>query len=102
MTIERKVAIRDEMIGHLAGRLEENAKQTTIDSWGQDVTFTLSADDVAAATDRILQSARDRLVLVLLNEQFLDPERLEGFAESWLKEAHTFLEEQADAVAAEL
>ncbi len=106
MTIERKAAIRDEMIGHLEARLgefwEEHAQQVTTDSWGQDVTFTLSADDVAAATDRILQSARDRLVLVLLNERFLDPERLEGFAESWLKKAQTFLEEQADAVAAEL
>jgi hypothetical protein len=49
MTIERKEAIRDEMISHLAARLiefwEENAKQTTIDSWGQDVSFTVSADD---------------------------------------------------------
>lgn len=106
MILERKQQIKDEMIAHLAGRLDaywqEHHEVTTTDSWGEDVTFAVPGDEIAAATDRILQSAGDRIVLFLLNDGCLDPHRLEQFVEPCLKEARTFLEEQADAVAAEL
>jgi hypothetical protein len=101
-----KEQIRDEMINHLEGRLrdfwEENAEQTTTDSWGQDVSFTVSADGMSAATERILTAAKERIVLLLLNERSLDPERLAVFAEPWLKEALALMEEQADAVSVDL
>jgi hypothetical protein len=106
MTIKRKEAIRDEMISRLEERLrdfwEENAKQTTTDSWRQDVSFTVSADGMSAATERILTAAKERIVLLLLNERSLDPERLTAFAERWLRVSQSLLEEQADAVTAEL
>jgi DNA-binding LacI/PurR family transcriptional regulator len=54
---------------------------------------------MAAATERILQSAKERIVLILLNERSLGPERLAGFAERWLRVAQSLLEEEADAVA---
>ena len=101
-----KEEIRNEMVRRLAGRLEtffaENAEVTTCDSWGEEVTFTIPSDEIAAATERILQSARDRLVLVFLNENCLGPEHLERFVGPWLKEAQAFVEDTTDAVAAEL
>jgi predicted SpoU family rRNA methylase len=101
-----KEEIRDEMIRRLAGRLEmfweENAEVTTYDAFGQEVTFTIYSDEITAASERILQSARDRLVLVFLNENGLDPDRFERFVEPWMKEAQAYVEEQANAVATEL
>jgi len=101
-----KEEIRIEMIRHLAGRLqtffEENSEVTIDDAWGEEVTFSIYSDEITAASERILQSARDRLVLVFLNENSLDPERLEHFIRPWIKEAQAFVEEQANAVAAEL
>jgi hypothetical protein len=106
MNLERKQQIKDEMIAHLAERLDafwhDQCEVTTTNSWGEEVTFVVSSAELAAARERILHAARERIVLVLLNERSLDPERLAGFAESWLKKAQTFLEERADAVAAEL
>ncbi len=101
-----KEEIRDEMIRRLAERLEtffaENAEVTTCDSCGEEVTFKIPSDEISAATERILKAAGDRLVLVFLNENRLNPDRLEGFVEQWLKEAQAFVEEQAYAVAAEI
>ena len=106
MNLERKQQIRNEMIAYLAERLDafwqDHDEVTTTNSWGEEVKFLVSSAELAAARERILQSAKDRLVLVLLHERSLDPGRLAGFAESWLKEAHRFLAEQADAVAAEI
>lgn len=106
MTNEQRQEIRNEMIRRLAGRLEtffaDNAQVTICDSWGEEVTFNLDSDTITASSERILQSARDRLVLFLLNENSLDSERLEPFIAPWLKEAQVFLEKEADAVAAEL
>lgn len=101
-----KQEIRDEMIRHLAARLDaffaENARITTYDTWGEQVTFTIDSEAITTATENLLQSARERIVLVFLNDHSLEPECLDRFVERWLKEAQTFLEEQADAVAAEL
>ena len=101
-----KEQIRDEMIRRLAGRLEiffaENAEVTTCDSWGEEVVFAIESEAIIAASERIIRSAEERLVLVFLNEHCLDPASLERFIGPWLKEAQAFVEEQADAVAAEL
>jgi hypothetical protein len=101
-----KEEIRNEMIRRLAERLEtffaENGDVTTNDAWGEEVTFTLDSNTITAASERILRSAEERLVLVLLNEHCLDPAFLDRFVEPWMKEAQAFVEEQADAVAAEL
>jgi hypothetical protein len=101
-----KEEIRDEMIRCLAEGLEtffaENAEVTTCDSFGEEVMFTILSNEIAGATERILQSARDRLVLIFLNENCLYPERIERFVEPWMKEAQAFVEEQAVAAAAEV
>ena len=106
MNLERKQQIRNEMIAHLAGRLDafwhDQCEVTTTNSWGEEVKFVVSSAELAAARERILHAARERIVLVLLSERSLDPERLAGFAERWLKVAQKFLEDQANAIAAEL
>jgi hypothetical protein len=101
-----KEQIRDEMIAYLVRRLDgywhDQCEVTTTNSWGEEVKFLVSSAEIAAARESILHAAKEGIVLMLLNERCLDPLRLAGFAERWLKVAQTLLEEKADAVAAEL
>ena len=101
-----KDEIRNEMIRHLAERLEtfwaEHAEVTTNDPWGGDVIFTIGSKEIATANDRILRSAEERLVLPLLDDHSLDPAFLDRFVEPWMKEAQAYVEGEANAVAAEL
>lgn len=81
-----KEEIRNEMIRRLAGRLEtffaENADVTIDNAWGEEVTFIIDSDAITAASERILRSAKERLVLVFLNDHCLNPAFLDRFVET--------------------
>jgi hypothetical protein len=102
MNTERKQAVAKRMIDHLEEKLtamwEDGARYTTHDDFGEEVIVTNIDETIAVTNERILKAAkRDiQLILPLLSENHLEPDRLNRFVERYCQQAQKEIEESCE------